>query len=444
MSFRWRLGGLPVLWQTLAVLLASLLVTQAVGLGILFLVPPPRPDFARLSDVAAVLRGQAVDMEGREAALLEHLQPGAPERPRGLLAEPVVTHELAERLKAPDTAVRFYFEPDAKPGFMFRRRSSPSWPRRHEPIFFGRVRAGLLTPQGWRIIDTAPRPFLSPWQRRMIAWFAIGALALVPIAWLFARAISRQIGRFAEAADRVGADAQAPAVAEWGAAELRVAARALNRMQERLAEHVSERTAMIGAIAHDLRTPLARIAFRVEGAPEPTREKVLADVAQMQAMISATIGFVRSTQERGSLVPVDLAGLVTAIVEQDRDLGRAVTPGEIDAATVLGDPLSLERLIQNLIDNGLAYGGAVDASLIADATTVTLRIADRGPGLAPDLLERVFQPFVRGDPSRNRDTGGIGLGLTIARTIAKEHGGSVTLANRPGGGLEALVRLPRA
>ncbi len=223
-----------------------------------------------------------------------------------------------------------------------------------------------------------------------------------------------------------------------------MAARAFNRMQGRLGEYLDERTAMIGAIAHDLRTPLARIAFRVEAAPEPVRDRVLADVAQMQAMISATIGFVRSTGARGALVPLDLSELVRAVGEQERELGRAVALDQLEPAPVRGDPIALERLVQNLVNNGLAYGGAVALSVRRDGAEAELRCADRGPGLPDELLERVFHPFVRAEPSRNRSTGGIGLGLAIARTIAEDHRGTLRLANRAGGGLAARLRLPLA
>lgn len=439
-------GALPVFWQTLGLLLFGLLIAQGVGVALLLVLPPPRPEFDRMSDIAAALAGTPLPRDEREQPLLTRLQPGEPIPSSGLTAEAGFARLLAARLNVAEERVRLFSEPDRGPGFPFTRRPRrhASEERRHEPIFFGRLLAAVATPAGWRVAETSPPPLISPWQRRMILWFAVGALALVPLAWSFARALSRQIRTFADAADRLGADPSAPAVAEQGAAELRVAARALNRMQARLGDYVGERTTMIGAIAHDLRTPLARIAFRVEPAPEPLREKVLADVGQMQAMISATMGLVRTAALPKERVAVDLRGLVHALVEQERDMARAVSAGALAAATVRGDPLALERLIQNLIDNALAYGGAAEISLRGEAGMALLTVADRGPGLAPDLIERVFQPFARGDPSRNRATGGIGLGLTIARSIAEDHGGTLVLANRMAGGLEAVLRMPIA
>lgn len=442
---RLKAGSLPVFWQTLALLLASLLISQAVGIGMVFLLPQPRPDFNRLSDIQLALHGGATEIEERDQALHTRFQQEPPVAPRGLVEQADVDTALAERLKVAPGAVKLFFQPE-RPFTLFagRRRGGSGPMRRHEPIFFGRLVAGLQTPTGWQIAETPPPPLIAPWQRRLMLWFAVGALALVPLAWAFARAISRPVRRFAEAADRLGTDPQAPPVAEEGAAELRVAARALNRMQSRVVDYLGERTAMIGAIAHDLRTPLARIAFRAEAAPEPMREKMLADVGQMQAMISATMGFVRHATHAGERVEIALGALVEAIVGQDCELGRDVRLVSLAPATVNADPLALERLIQNLIDNALAYGGAVELSLGREPGAAVLIVADRGPGLPPALLDRVFQPFVRGDPSRNRETGGIGLGLTIARAIADDHGGRLTLANRDGGGLEARLRLPLA
>jgi signal transduction histidine kinase len=447
MSWRGRPGQWSVYWQTLALLLLSLAVAQAVGMAMLFVLPAPRPDFNRLSDVAAALSGtQPVreEWQQREKALRTKVLPAAPEVPSGLVSETSLTHMLATRLNVGDTNVRLYFQPDMSTVPWGRRRQNRVPMRLKEPFFFGRLVAAYQTPGGWRVAATPPPPLISEWQRRILIWFAAGAVALVPLAWSFARALSRQIRRFADAADRLGTDPNAPPVLEEGAAELRVAARALNRMQQRIADYLSERTAMVGAIAHDLRTPLARIAFRIEAAPEPMREKVLADVDQMQAMISATMQFMRSASTPIERTTVDFAQLITAIVEQDRDLGRPVTRGSVAPALVNGDPLALERLVQNLIGNGISYGGAVEVSLERAGNEAQLRVADRGPGLAAEMLERVFQPFARGDPSRNRETGGIGLGLTIARSVAEDHGGRLTLANRAGGGLEALLRLPLA
>ena len=159
-------------------------------------------------------------------------------------------------------------------------------------------------------------------------------------------------------------------------------------------------------------------------------------------MIAATISFVRDTARIRTIEPIALADLLGDLVAEEQEVGRPVTLGAAVPVGVTGDAMALRRLFQNLIDNGIAYGGGVEIAIARVIDEAEVRIADRGPGLPATVLESMFQPFERGEPSRNRATGGIGLGLSIARAIAQEHGGSLTLANRSGGGLEAICRMP--
>lgn len=435
--------GLPIFWQTLLLLLASLVVTQLVSIALLLTLAPPRPDFNRLSDVAEALAGRPPERDRRERALAVVIRPGPPAPAADMVSDPSLTGRLAERIGVAQSRVRLYFEADQRGGFPFeRRRQRGLVPmRRGEPMFFNTVIAALDTGGGWRVVQTPPRPMIGAWQRRAILWFVVSALVLLPLAWFFARRLTRPIRRFAEAADRLGADPLAPAVPEEGPSELRVTAHALNRMQQRVADYLSERTAMIGAIAHDLRTPLARIAFRIEAAPDDVREKVQGDIDQMRAMIAATIGFVRGAAVVADRRPVDLRHLIGEIVAQDRDIGRRIEFAA-EPAVILGDELALARLFQNLLDNAATYGANACISLAQAGRQVVVGIADDGPGLPAEMLERVFQPFERGEPSRSRATGGIGLGLTIARKIAEDHGATLSLRNRPGGGLEARCVFP--
>lgn len=443
-----RAHGLPIFWQTLLLVLASLAASQLVTVVMFVVLDPPRPDFNRLGDVAEALAGVNHERGGREQALRVSRSPGPPLIDAEMTSDPAFTARLAVRLAVPVEQVRFYYEPDQRAAFgtsTRHRHGERMVPmRRGEPIFFNAVVAALETPHGWRVARTPPPPLLAAWQKRMLLWFAISALALVPLAWWFARRLTRPIRRFADAAERMGRDPLAPPVAEEGPTELRQTAHALNRMQERLAAYVAERTAMIGAIAHDLRTPLARIAFRIEAAPDAVRDKVQADIEQMRAMIAATIGFVRGSTASRDVVDLDFADLIAGLVAEEQEMGRPVEAGAIVPIRVRGDRVALARLLQNLIDNGVAYGGGVTLSLARDGDEAVAIVADRGPGLPAGQIDRLFQPFERGDPSRNRETGGIGLGLTIARSIASEHGGTLTLANRAGGGLEAVLRLPMA
>jgi signal transduction histidine kinase len=162
----------------------------------------------------------------------------------------------------------------------------------------------------------------------------------------------------------------------------------------------------------------------------------------MRSMIAATISFVRNTGRIASVERISLGALLQGIVADEQELGRPVTAGVFASIHVLGDKTALCRLFQNLVDNAVAYGGNAEIGLAAVDQKAGIRISDRGPGLSDDMLETMFKPFERGDPSRNRTTGGIGLGLSIARAIAQEHGGSLVLKAREGGGITALCCLP--
>lgn len=442
-----RLRGLPIFWQTLLLLLASLAASQAVSIVLLLSLPAPRPDFNRLSDIGDTLAGQTPDSrhDARERALIVRTSAIPPVAGERMTSDPRFSARLAARIGVAPSRVLLFYEPDQRASFPFRdsRRPDRMVPmRRGEPLFFNTVIAAVKVDGGWRVVQTPPRPIVSAWQKRLILWFGVTALVLLPFAWIFARALTRPIRSFAEAADRMGGDPLAPSVPEQGPAELRTAAHALNRMQQRLADYVAERTAMIGAIAHDLRTPLTRIAFRIEAAPEAVRDKVQGDIEQMRAMIAATIGFVRGTTHAGEVGDVHLDQLLERLVAEEHDIGRRVSAGPMAPITLRGDPVALARLFQNLIDNGVAYGGDVLVTLAREAGEAVTRVSDRGPGLPEELIERLFQPFERGEPSRSRATGGLGLGLTIARGIANEHGGTLILHNRTGGGIEAVCRFP--
>jgi|GEM_PF-109790 len=466
--------GLSIFWQTLLLLLASVAMVFVVAGTLFFWSPPPRPDFNSLSDIAEALAGRKIPRErhfrvmaiprdragpiprgpardlrpvpddrDRERRLGVVRLPAPPLPDPDMVSSDIFTARLARRIGVPIGDVRLFFEPDQRSNMPFGRHDDRRViVRRGEPLFFDTVVAGLRTDGGWRVVRTPPRPWLAAWQERILMLFGLSLLVVVPFAWFFARALAKPIRRIADAADRMGANPQAPLIVEEGPSELRVTAHALNRMQQRLSSYLTERTNMIGAIAHDLRTPLARIAFRIEAAPDEMREKVQGDIEQMRAMIAATISFVRATGSVTIVEPVALDTLLAALAAGDRETGRPVTLGTIAPAEVSGDPMALKRLFQNLVDNGVAYGGGVEISLARVDGEVEVRVSDRGPGLPEAALEAMFQPFERGEPSRNRTTGGIGLGLSIARAIAQEHGGSLILANRTGGGLEAICRLP--
>ena len=278
--------------------------------------------------------------------------------------------------------------------------------------------------------------------RQVLLLVLLGAALLVPIAWVFARALSAPIRGFANAATRLGSDPHAPPLARDGPVEMRAAADAFNAMQQRLNRLLGERTQMIGAIAHDLRTPLARLAFRLEGLPQPLAGRVEADIAEMNAMIAAALDFLRDRSIHGERQRLDFRLLVESIVDDRSDMGLDVCLQRGEPITLLGDPVALRRAVGNIIDNAVTYGERARLALHEEHGACRLEIDDDGPGIPEALHARVFEPFFRAESSRNRATGGIGLGLSTVRAVVLDHGGDVQLVNRREGGLRVIVTMP--
>ena len=272
-------------------------------------------------------------------------------------------------------------------------------------------------------------------------WFLACLAVLAPAGYLFARRLVAPIGAFARAADRLGRDPSAPQLELSGPAEIGTAARAFNEMQARLKRYIEDRTSMIAAISHDLRTPLTRIRFKIESAEPALRASVGSDLDQMEAMISGVLSFVRDASYARDRTAIDLLSVLECAVDDARASGAETDLSSSGQPTVDGDALALRRLFANLIDNAVKYGHRVRVRLYADGPTAVTEVTDDGPGLPSSELERVFEPFYRAEPSRNRETGGIGLGLAVARSIARAHGGDVRLHSGTGG-LTATVRLP--
>ncbi|MCC4591119.1 HAMP domain-containing protein [Xanthomonas campestris pv. cannae] len=303
--------------------------------------------------------------------------------------------------------------------------------------------AALRQPDGrWRSVMSPPRRFSNEFKTQVVMLFLAGMLAMLPLAWWFSRALAAPIRRFAEAADRLGRNPDAEPLQRSGPSEIVQAADSFNAMQARLNRLINERTHMVAAIAHDLRTPLARLAFRLEGLQPPLRDKTIADIDEMKAMISAALDFIHNDSRRGTRAPLDFRLLVESVVDDASDTGADVVLLLGDAITLDGDPLSLRRMVMNLLENALKYGKRARLQLHRDGADCVLWIDDDGPGIDPAQHEQLFLPFFRGENSRNRDTGGIGLGLSVAHSIVLAHGGEITLTNRPEGGLRVCVELP--
>ena len=294
----------------------------------------------------------------------------------------------------------------------------------------------------WLVVEPKPTFRFDSWQQRVLLILLLSVAAVTPLAWLFARKLAQPITAFADAAERLGKDPRTPPLSISGSGEVVAAATAFNMMQERLRRYVEDRTAMVGAIAHDLRTPLTRLKFRIEAAPDDIRPKLAADIDQMEAMIAATLGFVRDSQRPAERTKLELSSLLESVMDEAAETGGEATVERSEKVIVEGDPVALKRLVSNLVDNALKYGGAARGRVYVEEGMVIIEVDDDGPGVPPGELERVFEPFYRGEPSRNRETGGIGLGLAVVRSVARAHGGDAELINRDGGGLTARVRLP--
>ncbi|HTP38450.1 MAG TPA: HAMP domain-containing sensor histidine kinase [Steroidobacteraceae bacterium] len=310
-----------------------------------------------------------------------------------------------------------------------------------------RLRRGFVagwqkTAGQWRVLEAGPVDQPGILSRQTLLLFALGIIAIVPISWVFARALSTPIGRFAEAARRLGTDPHAIPLAHDGPAEMSAAIDSFNVMQGRITRLLEERSQMVGAIAHDLRTPLMRVAFRVDAIASPLKEKIESDLQEMQLMIAAALDFVRDQSRTGVRERLDFRLLVESVVDDQCDVGHDVTLQGGEPVILHGDPVALRRAVGNLVDNALKYGERARLRLRSADGYCTLEIDDDGPGVPDTLQERVFEPFFRAEASRNRDTGGIGLGLTAVRGIVLDHGGSVTLRNRKDRGLRVIISLP--
>lgn len=268
-------------------------------------------------------------------------------------------------------------------------------------------------------------------------------LAIAVLAYVVARMASAPLQRLASAAQQLGVDLHREPMPVTGPLEVQRAAEAFNAMQQQLQRHLSERTHMLAAITHDLQTPVTRLRLRLENvADETLRERLVADLAAMQALIREGLELARSAESAEQRAPLDLDSLLESLVEDAAEAGAdAAFEGGCGAVLMLR-PLAMRRLFANLLDNALMYGQRARVRAERDGSGVRVRISDDGPGLAEHELLSVFDPFVRLETSRSRQTGGAGLGLTIARALAEKDGARVTLHNREGGGLEAVVHWP--
>jgi signal transduction histidine kinase len=305
----------------------------------------------------------------------------------------------------------------------------------------------LRLPDGDTLAFRVASPQLDP----PLPWnlfIQLGVLALVLVVVLFVvtRNVTRPLSNLARAADAAGRSVRNPPLAEEGVREIREATRAFNTMQDRVLRYLDSRTGVLAAMSHDLRTPLTRMRLRVESVHDPQlRERFGADLDEMEGMVHGALALFEGLDDDEAFEAVDVNALLAKLVTDYEVLGSRVTMeggGLQPDLRVQGKPRALRRCLTNLVDNALKFGTRA-LIRVEDGPELMIRICDEGPGIPQALLEKVFEPFYRLESSRSRDTGGTGLGLSIARDVVQAHGGTLTLRNRPEGGLMAELRLPR-
>lgn len=452
--FPQSLGG-----QLLAMLLLALVTTQ--GLGLLLLTDERNLAVraalgfevaGRAANVVLLLDDAPADLRpsilrAADSPLVRFEVAPAPEAPHDGNDADSVLGQIRQILGSPEREIRADIHaisitrmpmPDGMPAAM-----RPM----HDAMMAGRTEAVEMTLSirlargDWLNVRTMfhrPGPQLSP---KALLPLLLMAVAVALVAWWTARRVVGPMRALAVGADRLGRGLDAGPLPMTGPSEVRDTTLAFNRMQDRLTRFVTERTHMLAALSHDLRSPLTAMRLRIEMLDETedsVRLKSL--VEEMQAMVEATLEFARGVARAEPEATVDLAALLANIVSDMGGDRANLAPSQPMPVTIR--PHALNRALRNLIDNAVRYGDVANVTLTQEPGMVIITIADSGPGLPKDQLEAVFEPFVRLEGSRNRDTGGVGLGLAIARTIVQAHGGTVLLRNRAGGGLDAIVRLP--
>ena len=444
---RIRLLPASLATRTAVVLLLGLAIVQVAGLTIHAL---DRLDVQRLGQarelamrVVSLYRTVALTDPPGRAALLADLHHGASLAPELSASPPEADMPQMPTPQQRLLRINMNLIPLGSPQLRWRELvvfGGDTW---HQAVI------GMRLPDGeWLNVKAQLEP-LRPWHSPtfLAAFVLMTAAAAVLTLWAVRR-LTAPVRTLAEAAEALGRDVNAPPLPENGPTEVATAAVAFNTMAARIRRFVQDRTELLTAIGHDLRTPITRLKLRAEFVEdEEQRGKILADLEELEAMVSATLAFGRDARTTEAVSQLDLAELLRTILDEAGD----ARPEIIDKLnfegpahlTVQARSLALKRVFVNLITNAVNYGGSARVRLIQpDSRSVVVEVEDDGPGVPPDQLDRVFEPFHRGEPSRSRETGGVGLGLPIARNIMRAHGGEVTLTNRVGGGAKATVSLP--
>jgi signal transduction histidine kinase len=283
------------------------------------------------------------------------------------------------------------------------------------------------------------QPFLLLFVQTIVLYLAV----LIPLA-LIAKRIARPLRSLTDRVHQYGLVADAPPLEPQGPSDVRDLMLAFNAAQSRLNSMLTEKDVMLGAIGHDLKTPLASLRVRIESVDDDVeREKMAATVTEMAAILDDILMLARVGNSAEPAMPTDIRALVDTVIDEFAENSAITASLGDDRSIAIIRPFLLKRAVRNLIDNALQYGGNARVSISPAAETIDLLVEDDGPGIAAEKIQEMFEPFARAETSRNREHGGTGLGLTIARTIALAHGGALQLENRAGGGLRARLTINR-
>ncbi len=453
-----RLSSASLFVRMVALLVATVLATQALTFALVLAMPTPSLPTTSVATIVGALR------TGRTTQETLAISYGA--RPRDNWVDPserAMTTQLAIALGVPQDKVRVIFLRVFDSG-------PPDRPRMRDPVGLplpapaagrfglgppstiprndnsdavtGRFEAALQLPDGrWRHVSLDGGR-IATWQWDVLRWL-LGSLAVVaPFAWFFAKRIADPIAAFADAARRLGNNPSGDPIEIDGPPEIAAASVAVNAMQHQIKRYVDDRTMMVGAIAHDLRTPLMRLSLRLQQAPDALRQASERDIDEIEAMATAALSFVRDLSSRDSRHRIALRSIVETVADEFADRGADVVLAPGEDVTLLGDPNGIKRMVTNIVGNAVVYAGSARLTLTVMPDAAVIAVADTGPGIPAAELDHVFAPFYRIERSRSRNTGGTGLGLASARAVARGHGGDILLSNRPEGGLLATIRLP--
>lgn len=441
---------LPLFIRIFAVVLGGILCAQIINFGIILLVRLPQSPAYALSEIAQAL--QSGETRNGIFAVTVGDPPSVDEQDQ---RDRDIRSSLARRLQVAEEQVRVRV--DRPPAIVdlakglsedkSRKSIDVSKMRegdanRSELIVGSFVTARQLDDGRWRLVSS-PGGVIEPWQWQSLAWLFATVIVAVPLAWIMARRVAKPVQLFSAAAEQLGRDPNSPQLPDpHGPPEISAAVQAFNDMQTRIKQYIDDRTTLVAAIAHDLRTPLMRLTLLLENAPPPLQEAAGAEIKEMSERIRGALVFFRDSTAPLRRVKLELRTLIESLADQMSDQGADVEVAPGEDHLLEGDPAGLRSMFTNLLENALKYAGDARVVIHKSGSSVLIVISDTGEGVPEAELEKVFSPFYRAESSRNRDTGGTGLGLASARAVARAHGGDIVLHNRAEGGLSVVVSLP--